>query len=179
MAKRGSFVLSVSNQLGAGFRDGQCSISLGIVSNLRRRGPMPPAYEDGTRPLHYYSTLIQTDSRLRLGLQVAADSLISRGVCGRLSSSLAAIQGGETPGGFALPLNEGMQRLVAVLKKGEEIDYGLLGISFRNPDRESPVLVDGVTPGSPADLEAKSPAATKSSPSTGYRCATSTIFTFV
>ncbi len=154
LPKRGSFVISVSNQIGAGFRDGQCSISLGIVSNLRRRGPVSPSYEDGARPLHNYSTLIQTDARLHLGSSGGGLFDLQGRLVG-ITSALAGIQGGETPGGFAVPINEGMQRLISVLIKGEEIDYGLIGITFKSYDRDTPASVDSVTPGSPADLEAK------------------------
>ena len=51
-----------------------------------------------------------------------------------LITSTAAIQGGETPGGFAVPLSPNVRRIIDVLKRGEEVDYGFLGIGPESVD---------------------------------------------
>ncbi|MCI0377345.1 MAG: PDZ domain-containing protein [Gemmataceae bacterium] len=154
--ERGQFVLSLANPFAAGFRDGQPSASFGIVSNLRRRilsGPMRE--EERVKPLYHYGLLLQTDVRLNVGCSGGA-LLNLRGELIGLTTAFAAIQGGETPGGFALPLDQGMRRVLAALTRGEEVDYGFLGVGFREKNDPNPgVSIDFVTPGSPADLEAR------------------------
>jgi S1-C subfamily serine protease len=154
--ERGHFVLSIANVFAAGFRDGQPSASWGILSNIRRRAVNPPKEEEQTKPLHYYGTLLQTDARLHLGCSGGALVNLQGEMIG-LTTALAAIQGGETPGGFAVPINAGLRRVIDVLKRGEEVEYGFLGVSFeeRVPDGAPGVALSYVTNGSPAKLEGK------------------------
>src|SRR5262249_47168114 len=70
-----------------------------------------------------------------------------------LTSVLAGITGGETPGGFAVPFDARVKRIIDVLKQGEEVEYGFLGVvvNSSSPSAEG-VLVEEVTAGSPAHL---------------------------
>lgn len=150
--ERGQFVLTLANPFAAGFRDGQPSASWGILSNVRRRAPINLKEEERVKPFHYYGTLLQTDARLHLGSSGGALLNLHGELVGLLSST-AAIQGGETPGGFALPINAPMRRLIDVLKTGDEIDYGFLGIAFneRPGNGNAGVTLTSVGPGTPAD----------------------------
>jgi S1-C subfamily serine protease len=154
--KRGHFILSIANVFAAGFRDGQPSASWGILSNIRRRAGTAPRDEDQTKPLHYYGTLLQTDARLHLGCSGGAIVNLQGEMIG-LSTALAAIQGGETPGGYAVPINAGLRRVIDVLRRGEEVDYGFLGVGFddRLPDGAPGVGIANPIPGSPAVLDGK------------------------
>jgi S1-C subfamily serine protease len=151
--ERGQFVLSIANPFAAGFRDGQPSASWGILSNIRRRA-VAATREEATRPLHRHGTLLQTDARLHLGCSGGALVNLQGELIG-LSTALAAIQGGETPGGFALPVNAGLRRILEVLKRGEEVEYGFLGVSTREHALEGEIglPLDFVLPGSPAALQ--------------------------
>jgi S1-C subfamily serine protease len=144
-------VLALANPHAAGFRDGSPSASWGIVSNLRRHAPgAPPREEERTRTLHHYGTLIQTDARLNLGCSGGA--LINlKGEFVGLTSALAAVTGTDVPGGFAVPLNAGMRRIIGCLREGKEVEYGFLGISFRLDQGElGAVRIAEVTVNSPA-----------------------------
>jgi S1-C subfamily serine protease len=153
--ERGHFVLSIANVFAAGFRDGQPSASWGILSNIRRRAVAAPRDEEQVKPLSHYGTLLQTDARLHLGCSGGALVNLQGEMIG-LTTSLAAIQGGETPGGFAIPINAGMRRIIDVLKRGEEVEYGFLGINFDDRVRDgSGVAVAATIPGSPARIEGK------------------------
>ncbi len=154
--RKGDFVLSLSNPFAAGFRDGSPSASWGIVSNLRRRatGALSdiPSTERNTKlPLYCFNTLIQTDTRLNLGCSGGA-LLNLQGELVGLTSSLAGIAGGETPGGFAVPLDDGMRRIVEVLRRGEEVEYGFLGVLLKPPKEAAPgfVQIDSLISGGPA-----------------------------
>jgi S1-C subfamily serine protease len=152
--RKGDIVLLVANPFAAGFRDGSPSASWGIISNLRRRAPSRPgALEEANynRTLHEYGTLIQTDARLNLGCSGGALIDLKGDLIG-LTTSLAAIYGGETPGGFAVPMDDGMRRIIEVLKRGEEVEYGFLGVSAQQARSGDGVVIDHVIPGSPAYL---------------------------
>jgi len=154
--RKGDFLLSLSNPFAAGFRDGSPSASWGIVSNLRRRSTgMLSEIDRGERrsqlPLHCFGTLVQTDTRLNLGCSGGA-LLNLQGELVGLTSALAGISGGETPGGFAMPLDPGLRRIIDVLRRGEEVEYGFLGVYLRAPDQmpDGFVQIDGVVPEGPA-----------------------------
>ncbi len=154
--ERGQFVLTLANPFAAGFRDGQPSASAGILSNIRRRAVTQVKEEERIRPLHFYGTLLQTDARLHLGSSGGA--LLNRqGEMVGLLTSMAAIHGGETPGGFALPINDAMRRIIDVLKKGEEVEYGFLGVNFREPigPGQAGIILNHVGRNSPAESDGK------------------------
>ncbi|VTS06292.1 trypsin-like peptidase domain-containing protein [Tuwongella immobilis] len=152
--RKGDWVISLANPFAVGFRDGSPSASWGIISNLRRRAPGSLREEQRTRSLHHYGTLIQTDARLNLG--VSGGALISlQGELIGLTTSLAAVVGGETAGGFAIPMDRNLKRIVQVLLDGREVEYGFLGIAVGPPGPPSPsvgIEVRSVTPGSPAAI---------------------------
>ena len=159
--KRGQFLLSLANPYAAGFRDGQPSASWGILSNIRRRSAGTYRENDPGRPLHMYGFLLQTDVRLNLGCSGGA-LLNLQGELVGLTTSLAAINGIDTPGGFAIPFDAGLRHIVDVLKEGEEVEYGFLGVGFpphtmnARPVETGPGLpINVVTPGSPAKDQAK------------------------
>ena len=72
-----------------------------------------------------------------------------------LLTSMAAIHGGETPGGFALPINEPMRRVIDVLKRGEEVDYGFLGVAFDDAKGNGGVILKSIGDNTPAKVDGK------------------------
>lgn len=151
-ARKGQLVLSLANPFAAGFRDGSPSASWGIISNVRLRGPGPPREELRDKPLYRYGTLLQLDARLNLGCSGGALIDLKGELIG-LTTALAAITGSETAGGYALPLDAGMKRVLDKLKQGEEVEYGFLGVSMdTGPGRRGEgVPIKTVIPGGPAD----------------------------
>lgn len=154
--RKGDFVLSLSNPFAAGVQDGSPSASWGIVSNLRRRttgvlSDVPSTERNARLPLYCFNTLIQTDTRMNLGCSGGA-LLNLQGELVGLTSSLAGITGGETPGGFAVPLDDGMCRIIKVLLRGEEVEYGFLGVWLRRQDQvpKGSVQITNLIPGGPA-----------------------------
>jgi serine protease Do len=152
--QRGHFLVTLSNPFAAGLRDGQPSASLGILSNIRRRAFTNLKEEERVKPFQYYGTLLQTDARLHLGCSGGALLNLSGELVGLLTS-VAAIQGGETPGGFAIPVNAGMRRIIEVLKRGDEVDYGFLGVAFNDANGKLGVTLTTVGPGTPAEVDGK------------------------
>jgi S1-C subfamily serine protease len=150
--KKGDLVIGLANPYAAGFRDGSPSASWGIVSNLRRRAPGSPEETKRAKPLAEYGTLLQTDVRINLGCSGGALLNLDGELVG-LTTALAAIAGGEAAGGYALPMTANARKMIAVLQRGEEIDYGFLGVSVNPEDRggdATGVVIQDVTAGMPA-----------------------------
>lgn len=146
--RKGQFVISVANPFAAGFRDGSPSASWGIISNIRRRAPGSPSETDRSRKtLHQFGTLLQTDVRLNQGCSGGALLNLEGELIG-LTTATAALQGGETPGGFAIPMDTNLRRIIEVLRRGEEVEYGFLGVELK-PDGRG-VFLKSVALNSPA-----------------------------
>jgi len=150
--RKGDWIVSLANPFAAGFRDGSPSAAWGIISNLRRRQP-PAVTEEVQRlkPLSQYGTLLQTDVPINLGCSGGAVLDMDGKLVG-LTTALAAIEGGEAPGGFAVPMDANTRKMIDVLKRGDEIEYGLLGITV-NPEERGEgrgVTIQDATAGMPA-----------------------------
>lgn len=154
--RRGQQVIAIANPYAAGQVDGQSSVSVGVISNLRRRIPGRPQLKElNANPLYQFGILMQTDARMALGSSGGA--LVNlQGECIGLTTSLAALAGSDAQGGFAMPMLAPIRKIVEVLKRGEEVDYGFLGVSFE--DIPTPggvgVAVGKATMGSPAAMQA-------------------------
>jgi S1-C subfamily serine protease len=150
--RKGQLVLSLANPYAAGYKDGSPSASWGIISNIRRRDPGVSWWEQDRAKytLHQFGTLIQADARLNLGCSGGALIDLKGRLVG-LTTALAALSGSETAGGYAFPLDDFLTRVIDVLARGEEVEYGFLGVGFQ------PEAMAGGTPrvsvvhGSPAD----------------------------
>jgi len=67
---------------------------------------------------------------------------------------LARIRGSDSPGAQAIPLDLETHRIIEALKRGEEVEYGFLGVQLTTelPDQpKRPPRIFRVTPGSPAE----------------------------
>lgn len=152
--RKGQFVVQIANPHAAGFRDGSPSASWGIVGNVRRRAP--GKFDENDRPLqtlHHYGTLLQIDTRITLGTSGGGLFNLKGEMIG-LTTAQAALTGVDSPGGFAVPLDVNMKRIIDVLAQGKEVEYGFLGIRFWNESRPRGigVRIQGVEPGGPASL---------------------------
>jgi S1-C subfamily serine protease len=152
--QQGQFVLALTNTFARGFSDTAPSADWGIVSALRCRAlmftPDTPDPEDRSKTLYHYRALIQTSAKLNAGCSGGA-LLNLKGELVGISSSVAFLANSETPGGFALPFDAGMRRIVAKLKAGHEVEYGFLGVTYASQGADDPPLINNVIPGSPAD----------------------------
>lgn len=148
--RRGQQVIALANTFAAGQRDGQPSVSVGVISNISRRVPgRKLATENNASPLYQYGILIQTDARIGLGSSGGA--LINlQGECIGITTSLAAVAGSDAPGGFALPINTAFRKVIDILKRGEEVEYGFLGVAVNDLADGRGATVGDATDGSPA-----------------------------
>ena len=140
--KRGQFVLALGSPFGFG-RDGQASLSFGIVSGTGRAIP-----EVGREADRYYGNLIQTDAAVNPGNSGGPLINLDGEVVG--VNAVISSQSGSSEGvGFAVPIMADTRRIIDHLKKGEEVTYGYLGITISDVS-EDEARVAGIDVGSGA-----------------------------
>lgn len=125
LVQKGSLVFAFGNPYAIA-RDGSASVGQGMVSNLTRR-PAPPDDEADEETIHHLGTLMQIDARLNLGSSGGAVVNL-RGELVGITTAQAALDGYDQSVGYAIPLDQGMRRVVDDLARGYEVEYGLLGI---------------------------------------------------
>ncbi|MGL4554380.1 MAG: trypsin-like peptidase domain-containing protein [Gemmataceae bacterium] len=149
----GQTVLSLCNPFAPGFRDEAPAVAgHGLIAALRQAPPGAKMDETDLHraTLHQYGTLLQTSADVAPGCSggVLLD-LDGRAV--GLTSALVAVTG-DRPGGFAIPFDAGTRRILEVLRRGEEVEYGFLGVVLQPPGGFlGGVSLWRVSPGSPAE----------------------------
>ncbi|MCA9079593.1 MAG: trypsin-like peptidase domain-containing protein [Planctomycetaceae bacterium] len=133
--QKGQMLLVLGNSLGLA-RDGSCSVAWGLASGFQRR---PGAREDRSpiesgKTIHELGTLLQLDLRISPGMSGGAVLNLEGELVG-LTTSLADLLGDPAASGFAIPTTAGIRRVIETLLRGEEVEYGFLGI---DPDRGYP-----------------------------------------
>ncbi len=144
--RKGSFLLALGNPYNAG-RDGRASASLGILANRQRRvEPTRDDVEDLKVQLRHYPTLLQLDAKLNLGMSGGAVVNMKGELVG-LTTDAANVSGFDAQAGYAIPVDALGRRVIDALRRGREVEYGMLGIE--RPDDLSNRL-KSVVPGTPA-----------------------------
>jgi serine protease Do len=146
--QRGQWVLAMGNPLGMAF-DGQSAVSLGIISSLGRHVPDIDRHFD-----RYYGNLILTTAQISNGN--SGGPLFN--LAGEVIGINAIVSFGENGGSllsFAIPLDEWALRIINHLRKGEEVEYGYVGISLTSQSGKPGPIVAGIledTPAARADI---------------------------
>lgn len=121
--RRGQFVLALGSPFGFG-RDGQSSLSFGVVSGTGRFVP-----GIGRELDRYYGNLIQSDAAINPGNSGGPLINLSGEVVG-INAVISTRDGSSDGVGFAVPITDVTRGIVERLKKGEEIEYGFVGIEM-------------------------------------------------
>ena len=150
--RKGAFLVALGNSFNAA-RDGTASASWGILSNISRRleldsgdSSLPPRRTLG---LANYPTLLQIDAKLNLGMSGGA-VINMKGEMVGMTTMASSPAGFDAMAGYAIPMDKIIRRVIATLKEGKEVEYGLLGI-VANPANFSNYVFE-VQPNSPAFL---------------------------
>ena len=158
----GKLVVLLVNPYLSGFsrRDGP-SQSLGSISNVRRR-PVPPPTPENPQPkklgpqraVYDYARLLEHD--VRLNAAVSGGALVN--LDGELIglTTTAAVPGGENGPNFALPIDTNSKRIIGVLARGEEVEYGFAGVTLVT-EPPTPIKIGSVTRNGPAALAGVQP----------------------
>ena len=129
LLRRGQFVLALGSPFGFG-RDGQASLSFGIVSGTGRAIP-----EIGRELDRYYGNLIQTDAAVNPG-NSGGPLVDLDGVVVGVNAVISSRTGASDGVGFAVPITAGTRAIIERLKKGEKIVYGYVGIEITEVGEE-------------------------------------------
>ena len=121
--KRGQFVVALGSPFGFG-RDGQASLSFGIVSGTGRA-----ISGIGSRLDRYYGDLVQTDAPINPGNSGGPLVTLEGRVIG-ISAVISSHDGAGDGVGFAVPINGRTRSIIERLRKGEAIEYGFLGVQI-------------------------------------------------
>lgn len=148
----GKLVVLMANAYSAGFSLDRPSAGLGSVSNIRRRsssrsGALPQT-EILNRSIYNYSPILEFDARVATGMSGAALLNLDGELIG-LTTTTAGV-GGENGAGYALPLDVNLRRVIETLRRGEEVEYGFLGVLL--DEAVSGVAIRKATPFGPADV---------------------------
>lgn len=147
--RRGSFVVALGNPYNAA-RDGRASASWGIVANTARRlEPGATETRQPTQQFRHQPTLLQLDTKLNQGMSGGAVVNL-RGELVGITTTGGNPSGLDGQAGYAVPMDALGRRIVEALRRGREVEYGMLGIGLDTANGTS--RVQSVRPGSPADL---------------------------
>ena len=127
--RRGQFVLALGSPFGFG-RDGQASLSFGIVSGTDRVIP-----NIGRELDRYYGNLIQTDAAVNPGNSGGPLVNLDGEVVG-VNAVISSQTGASDGVGFAVPITAGTKAIIERLKRGEKVVYGFVGIEIQEVDEE-------------------------------------------
>jgi serine protease Do len=127
--RRGQFVLALGSPFGFG-RDGQASVSFGIVSGTGRAIP-----GIGREADRYYGNLIQTDAAVNPGNSGGPLVNLEGEVVG-VNAVISSRDGSSDGVGFAVPMTARTRGIVERLIRGEEIVYGFLGVEMQEVGEE-------------------------------------------
>jgi serine protease Do len=149
---RGQWSIAIGNPFGLA-DDGQMCVSVGVISAIHKSLPALSDHEN-----RLYFRLIQTTAQINPGSSGGPLFDLEGGVIG-INTALIAPQAGSNGIGFAIPADTRLRRIVAKLKRGDEVVYGYLGVAASTATADqrqsagataSGVRLDSVEPAGPA-----------------------------
>jgi serine protease Do len=138
------------------FMLGKPSVSYGGVTNVRHRIVSPyqgtnaesekSAYPES---FYKYGRLLEHDVRPNTALTGGVLIDLEGKMVG-LTSATAVVYNREVGPGYAIPMDESVRTVLSALRKGEEVEYGFLGVTLMKG--MSAVVIETMTPNGPAEL---------------------------
>lgn len=128
--KVGQWTFAVGNPFGLANDHGRMSVTFGTVSQLGRNMTERLVGNSRTR---YYGDLIESSSTINPGN--SGGPLFN--IDGEVIGVIVAIEtsSGVSEGvGFAIPVSTDTRRVLEVLKQGEDVQYGCLGVEIRTTE---------------------------------------------
>ncbi|UCG35178.1 MAG: Do family serine endopeptidase [Candidatus Omnitrophota bacterium] len=120
----GEWVVAVGNPFGFAIENPEPTVTVGVVSALRRYVPALGRRERS------YDDLIQTDAAINPGNSGGPLVNLEGEIVG-INTAIITTTGGYQGVGFAIPVNKA-SRVLRKLIKGEKILYGWLGVSIQD-----------------------------------------------
>lgn len=156
--RQGHLVFPFGNPFGVASKNSPSSMNWGVVSALGRTLPMLSAAEG-----RYYADLIETTATIIPG-HSGGPLFNIRGEVVGVSTAIrtrSGRSGGSEGLGLFVPVNASTRRIIEALMKGQDVEYGLLGVVFpsfemqsaegKGAKRQRGALISAVEPDSPAE----------------------------
>jgi len=151
---QGKLVVLLANPFHSAFQLGNPSAAFGSITNIRARlsNPERKLTTAAEKLASYYKcgTLFEHDVRVNAGVTGGALVNLDGEMLG-LTTSAAVVYNRKLGPGYAIPMDVNFRRLIEVLRRGEEIEYGFLGVPLPDDTSRSIQLL-GVTENGPAQL---------------------------
>jgi serine protease Do len=144
----GTLAVLMANVYVTGFPVDKPSAALGSVSNIRPRLGLEAG--DGKKKVdsyYYFGPFLEHDARLNAGISGAALLNLDGKLIG-LTTTTPVVTGGDRAPSYAFPADDAFQRVVEVLRRGEEVDYGYLGVVL--DARQNGIIITSVVAQGPA-----------------------------
>jgi serine protease Do len=123
---RGKLTILVASSSGPDAALNKPTAAMGSVTNLHIPNPNPDKNEIISDSYYTYAPLIAHDAKLNMGIDGAALLDLDGNLIGLTTST--AILTGERGASYAFPADEYFRNIVEVLRRGEEVEYGYLGV---------------------------------------------------
>ncbi len=123
----GQWVVAIGNPFGQLIANPEPTVTVGVVSALNRSLPQ------GRRQDRNYTGLIQTDAAINPGNSGGPLVNLKGEVIG-INVAIFSTSGGYQGIGFAIPVTTA-KRIITSLIKGEDVEYGWIGVSIQDIDQ--------------------------------------------
>ncbi len=148
----GKLVILMANSAVLGTALDNPSAALGSVTGIRTPSADTQKEPPPSHSYYLFGPLIEHDAKLNAGVDGAALLNLDGELIG-LTTTAANVSGGERGPAYAFPADDNFRRVVAVLRRGEEVEHGYLGVRgpATGPDKFG-VLFSGVSARGPAAM---------------------------
>jgi serine protease Do len=153
----GRLVVLLAPSLRGEFRLERPSAAFGSLTNVRHRFSQLRGDSDISQDKQssYYKTGVLLEHDVRPFADISGAALLSLdGELLGLITSQAVVYDRAIGPGYALPTDDNIRRVIEVLRRGQEVEYGFLGVTLADNRRrlERGVEIASVSPGGPADV---------------------------
>jgi serine protease Do len=143
--EQGELIVLAAKTYSPGFLLDRPSTELGSVTKIL----LPHEKKDEVVSENFYrfGRLLEHDARLNASVTGGLLLDLDGNMIG-LTVSRAVLHDRELNPGTAIPMDDNFRRIVEVLRKGEEVEYGFLGVGMKNQD----TTITSLGQNSPADV---------------------------
>ena len=149
----GKLVVLMAIPYTSNFRMERPDADLGSITNVRYRLINPKGADaplEKQASYYRHGPLLEHGIKLNAGMTGAALLNLDGEMVGLTTTAAVVYSNREIGPGYAIPADDNFRRIVEVLRKGEEVEYGFLGVTL--PDDRIGVMIGPPTPQGPADI---------------------------
>lgn len=143
------WVFACGNPFGLGNSDGRTSVTYGVISALGRRMTSRLV---GDSNIEYYGNMIETSATINPGNSGGALFNLDGEVIG-VVTAIETTSGVSEGHGFAIPIDANARKILDMLKAGETVRYGFLGVKVQDAGARRSSLVAKVRTWHGAELD--------------------------